>query len=347
EEAADHRRMRARDDRLRDVPGVADAAVRDDRHVRALERGCDLRDGRDLRHADPRDDPRRADRPRADADLDPVRARLDEGARRLPRHDVAGDELEVRVRALDLADPVQHALRVAVRRVDDHDVDARLDEPRDALLGVVARADGRADAQRAVLVLARVRIVLRLLEVLRGDHPAEPEAVVDDEDLLDPIPVQQRQHLVLARALADGHEPLLRRHHGRDRRVELRLEAQVPVRHDADEVLALDDGHAGDVLGAREVDDLLDGRRGADRYRVGDDPAFELLDPPYLARLLADGHVLVDYADAALLGERDREPRLGHRVHGRGDDRDVQGQRAGELRPEVELARQDLGVSGL
>src|SRR5690606_33952515 len=151
EEAADHRRMRARDDRLRDVPGVADAAVRDDRHVRALERGCDLRDGRDLRHADPRDDPRRADRARADADLDPVRARLDEGARRLPRHDVAGDELEVRVRALDLADPVQHALRVAVRRVDDHDVDARLDEPRDALLGVVARADGRADAQRAVL----------------------------------------------------------------------------------------------------------------------------------------------------------------------------------------------------
>ena len=35
-----HRHVGARGDRLREVAGVADAAVRDDRHARRLRRGC-------------------------------------------------------------------------------------------------------------------------------------------------------------------------------------------------------------------------------------------------------------------------------------------------------------------
>ena len=113
-------------------------------------------DGRDLRNADAGDDARRADRAGADADLDAVGAGVDERLRGFGRHDVAGDQLQVGIRALDRAHALEHVARVAVRRVDDDDVDAGLDEQRDALVGVDARADRRADAQRAALVLARV-----------------------------------------------------------------------------------------------------------------------------------------------------------------------------------------------
>src|SRR5690606_39075292 len=174
EQAADHRRVRAGRDRLRDVAGVANAAVRDERHVRPLERGRDLGDRRDLRHADPGDDPRRADRARPDADLDGIGTRLDQRAGRFAGHDIAGNQLQVGIRALDLADTLEHTARMPVRGVDDDDVDARFDERRDALLSVGSGADRRADAQRAVLVLARVRIIDRLLKILRRDHPAQP-----------------------------------------------------------------------------------------------------------------------------------------------------------------------------
>ncbi len=55
---------------------------------------------------------------------------------------------------LDAGHALQHALRVAVRGVDDDDVDAGLDQRCDALVGVGARADRRADAQAPALVLA-------------------------------------------------------------------------------------------------------------------------------------------------------------------------------------------------
>src|SRR5690606_6431240 len=257
------------------------------RHARAFERGRDLGDRRDLRHADARDDARRADRAGADADLDRIGACFDERARRLARHDVARDHLQRRIRPLDLADPLEHTTRVPVRGVDDDDVDAGLDQQRDALVGVVARADGRTDAKPAVLVLARVRIVPGLLEVFRGDHPAQPEAIIDDGDLLDPVAVQQRQHLVLARALANRPWPFLRREPRRDGLAELRYDAQVAARHKPDELSALDSRHAVDVLRAGEFNVPPDLRRRTVRFRVLVNPTLEFLDAPHLARLLA------------------------------------------------------------
>src|SRR6185295_2967179 len=70
EQAADHRRVRARHDCLRDIARVTNAAVGNARHAGPFERFSDRRHGRDLRYADAGDDTRRADRARADADLD-------------------------------------------------------------------------------------------------------------------------------------------------------------------------------------------------------------------------------------------------------------------------------------
>src|SRR6476661_8907196 len=114
--------MRAGGERLRDVARVADAAVGDRRHARALERLGNLGDRRDLRDADTRDDPRGADRAGTDAGLHAIDARADESLRGLGRHDVARNQLQIRMLALDRAHTIDHTLRVAVRGVHYHDV---------------------------------------------------------------------------------------------------------------------------------------------------------------------------------------------------------------------------------
>ena len=81
---------------------------------------------------------------------------------------------------------------MAVRGVDDDHVDARGDQRLDALLGVVADADRRADAQPAELVLAGERVLGRLEDVLDGDEAAQLHRVVDDQHALEAVLVHQR-----------------------------------------------------------------------------------------------------------------------------------------------------------
>ena len=89
--------------------------------------------------------------------------------------DVAADHLHLRIALLDPLHAVEHALRMAVRGVDDDHVDARRDQRFDALLGAVADADRGADAQPPELVLAGVRMLGRLQDVLDGDEAAQLE----------------------------------------------------------------------------------------------------------------------------------------------------------------------------
>src|SRR5262249_52273171 len=156
-------------ERLRDVPGELDPAVGDQRDARPARRLRALADRVDLGHARAGDDARRADRTGSDADLDGVRAALDEVARARLRRDVARDD---RGRGEALADHLQgveHALAVAVRRVEDEDVDLGADELAGPVEDVASDSDRAADTQPAEGVLRRVRVLDRLLDVLDGD----------------------------------------------------------------------------------------------------------------------------------------------------------------------------------
>ena len=75
-------------------------------------------------------------------------------------------------------------------------------------------------------------------------------------------------------------------------------------------------------------------------------PEFEALDEPHLLGLRAGLEVAVDDAEPAVLGHGDRHLRFGDRVHRRGDDRDVESDRAGEPRPDRDIGGQHLGVAG-
>ena len=228
--------------------------------------------------------------------------------------------------------------------IDDDDIDAGLDQRGNALVGPFANADSGTDAQTFVRILARVGKLIRLLNVLDRDHAAQLEVVVDHENLLDAVLVQQADDLVFLGVLGDGDQAPLRRHDLAYRRVEARLEAQVAAGHDADQLAAIDDRHAGDALRAGQREHVADAcvRRG--RNGIADNAALELLDRANLQRLFGRAHVLVDDPDAAFLGHGNREARLGHGVHRRRQQRYAQLDVAGQAGAQIGFPRQDLGV---
>ena len=230
---ADHDAVRAARDRLGEVARIFDAAVGDDRHVRRAARLGRLENGGELRHADAGHDPGGADRARPDADLDRVRPGVDQRLRALAGRHVAGDDRDLVGRALDAPHLLDDRLGMAVGGVDDEAVDPGRHQHLGALETLVADGGGGGDAEAPVGVLGGVRMGGRLLDVLDGDEADAAARFVDDDQLLDPVLVQEAARLVVADPLADRHH--LAGHQLRHRLARIVGEAHVAVGEDADE----------------------------------------------------------------------------------------------------------------
>ena len=219
--------------------------------LRRLDR---IHDRGELRHADAGDDARGADRARADADLDRVRAGIDQRLRAFGGRDVAGHHLHLVGQPLDAVDGVEHVLRMAVRGVDDDEIDAGLDQPLGAVEALVADRGRGGDAQAALLVLAGVRIGDRLLDVLHGDQadaailrrrPPAASRCGADAAAAWPRPGSTPSRTVISPSLVISSATRLPRIGG---------EAHVAVGEDADELAglavaaALDHRNAGDAV---------------------------------------------------------------------------------------------------
>jgi hypothetical protein len=232
---------------------------------------------------------------------------------------------------------------MTVRGVDDEHVDAGIDQRARTIHRVSGDADRRAAAQSPERVLARVRVLDRLLNVLDGDEPLEPEVLVDDEQLLDLVPVQELARLV-ERGADRNREQRFLRHHVVDRPVDVGLEAQIAIRQDPDQpsflAAILGNRHARDPVGLHQVERFVNPVGWRQRDRIDDHAALGALHPVHLRRLLFDRQVLVDDADAAELRHRDGKRRLGHGVHGRADQRHVQTDVASEARRDVDACGQ-------
>ena len=129
----------------------------------------------------------------------------------------------------------------------------------------------------------------------------------------------------------DGDQALARRHDLAHRGVEPGLEAQVAVGDDADHRLALDHREARRRHAAR--DSAMTSRTvwsGRHRDRVAQHAGLVALDARHLGRLLLRREVLVHDADAAFLGDGDRQAGLGDGVHRRRHQRQVERDVAGE-----------------
>ena len=262
------------------------------------------------------------------------------------RRHVAADDLDLRIAFFHPLHTVEHALRMAVRGVDDDDVHARRDQRLDALLVVARDTDRGARAQPPVLVLARERMLGRLQDVLDGDEAAELHRLVDDQHALEPVPVHQLLRVLEVGAFRDRDELVPLGHDVGDRLVEVRLEAEIAVGDDAHDLASLDDRQARELVRALQRHDVAHRHRRRDGQRVLDDAGLEPLDLRDLGRLPRGGHVLVDDAEPALLRHRDGEAAFGHGVHRGGHQRNVEGDGLREAGGEADVAGNDEGMRG-
>ena len=85
-------------------------------------------------------------------------------------------------------------------------------------------------------------------------RPLSSKRVVDDEHPFQAVLVHQGLGFLQLRAFGHGHQPIALGHDAGHRLVEIGLEAQVAVGHDADDLAAVDDRQTGDLvlLGKRE-----------------------------------------------------------------------------------------------
>ena len=317
-----------------------------------LRRLDGVHDRGELRHADAGDDPGGADRARPDPDLDRVGAGIDQRLGALGGGDVAGNHLHRVRQALDAGHGVEHAPRMAVRGIDDDEIDAGVDQRLAARIAGFADAGRGGDAQPALLVLAGIGIRDRFLDVLHGDQADAAVIVIDDQELLDAVLMQEALGFVLADALAHRDELVLGHQLGH-LLPPVGGKAHVAIGEDADELAgasvaaALDHRDAGDVILLHQRQRVGERRVGMDGDRIHHHARFEFLHLPHLRRLHGRIEIAVNDADAAGLRHGDRHVRLGHGIHGRGDDRDVERDAAGDARADIDLGRQHIRQAGL
>jgi len=209
-----------------------------------------------------------------------VHAPLNQRHRPVGRRHVAGHEVHFRKTVAHALDDIEDALRMAVGRVDHQDIDVGGDERRRAVHRVLRHANRRAAPQAAQRVLRRLRVFHRFLDILDGYEPFEPEVMIDDEQFFDLFPVEDLARLIQVRADRNGDEILVRHHVG-NRAIDVGLEAQVPVRQDADEAplfaAVLRDRHARDPVFLHQLERFMDTIGGGKRDRIDDHPALRPL----------------------------------------------------------------------
>ena len=190
-------------DRLGQIAGELDAAIGDDRNIGRLGRFDRRHDGGELRHADAGDDAGGADRARTDTDLDRIRTGIDQRLGAIGGGDVAGHDAHRVRHLLDAGDRIENALRMAMRGIDDEQVDAGFDQPLGPLEAIVADADGGRGTQAALRILGGIRVELRLLDVLDGDQADAAAVAIDDQQLFDAVRVQQALGFLLIDVFLD------------------------------------------------------------------------------------------------------------------------------------------------
>ena len=306
-----------------------------------------IHDGRQLRHADARDHTGGADGARTDADLHAVRARADQRLGRFGGGDIARDDLHMIGQFLDRFHRDRDLAAVAMRGVDDDEIAFGVDQRLAALQPLVPHGGGGGDTQAARRVLGRLRIGDGLFDVLDRDEADAMIGIVHHQQLFAAALMQQAHRFILADAGLDRGE-IVPGHQLADRLGGVFGEAHVAVRQDADQLARiLDHGDAADLVPLHQH--LRVGQRGGgqDGDGVDDHAAFEPFHGADRIGLLLDAQVPVQHADAAQLRHDDRHVGFRHRVHGGRQDRDVQLDRARDLRAGVRLAGQHIGFGGL
>ncbi|MNL17105.1 hypothetical protein D3C87_1381800 [compost metagenome] len=234
--------------------------------------------------------------------------------------------------------------------IDDDDIDARIDQALGALDTIVAGGDGGGGTQTALSVLGGVRVQLRLFDVLDGDETDAAAFIIDNQQLFDTVRMEKALGLGLLDAILD-RDQVVAGHQFENLLVRIGSETDVAVGEDTDQTArataVFNDRNAGNTVGLHQRQGF--GKRciRADRDRVDDHAAFELLDLADFFSLFDRGQVAVDNAHAARLRHGDCQTAFGDRIHGRRQDRQRKVDILGDAGGNIGLTRHDFRVPRL
>ena len=331
QQRANHRNARPCGQCLRQIARLLDAAIGNDRHAGFGPFFGAFHDCRELRHADARHNPRRADGAGSNADLHGIGASPNQRLNRFARRHIARNDLHLVGKFLDAGNLVDHMNGVAVGRVHHDDVDACINKhlgPQESLL---ARARGRRHTQALLLVLGGKRMVRRLFHVIDGDEANAFIILIHHNEFLNPVLVQKALGFQPVNACL--HRNQVARHQVGNLGVHVRGKAHVAV-GDYPRQLAVffHNRNAGNPVPLLELHHFGQGGIGLDRDRIDHHARFKALHLPHLLGLHIGLQVLVDDPEPARLGHGDGQLRFGHRIHGRRNDGNGQHDIAGNVR---------------
>ncbi len=231
---------------------------------------------------------------------------------------------------------------MAVAAVETEHVDLGLHQGLGPGQHVGAHAEGGTHPEPAQVVLRRIGIVDGLLDVLDGDEAAQGSGLVHDQQFLDAVVLEDDLGFLEGGAHGNRDQVLLG-HAVPHRQIHVGLEPQVPVGQDAHELVILDHGNAGDLVLGHEGLRVPDGGVGVDHDGVRDHAGLTALHLVHFLGLAIDAEVLVDDADAALLGQGDGQASLGDGIHGGGQKGNPEGDPGREPGGQVHLVGMDFG----
>ena len=208
----------------------------------------------------------------------------------------------------------------------------------------------RAGVQRAAEELAGgvvsgVREFSSLDDIADRHQAGELELIVNDQNALETMLVHQSLGFFEGGALLHNDEAFAGGHDGGNRHILAVFEADVAVRHHAENRAVFSDNReTGDAAHTGETKHVSNRHIRTDGDRIIHDTGFETLHLADFSCLGLSGHILVNNADATLFSESNSETGFSNRIHGCRNERNVERDFARQLGFQGSLSGKHIGV---
>mmetsp|Transcript_51612 Transcript_51612/g.109666 ORF Transcript_51612/g.109666 Transcript_51612/m.109666 type:complete len:535 (+) Transcript_51612:195-1799(+) len=350
QQTAAHCGTSAKGQGLHDVTRAADATIRQDRDSELASVLRDVVHSRGLCPAASAHFLCSADGPDAHSDSKSICAAIDQVLCLSLGHDVARNYLQLRELCLHPPDHLvlEHAVTLAA--VHDDSVNTSLNQGTNAVAISRSGAHSSSDHQVLAAILGGMGVVCILLQVSSGHKRNQALVLGDDRELAllgflqDSVGVLQVDTLIGANQVAELCHNLA------DKDISSILhEVGIPASHEAEQcrlhLPVRGDRETGEAALLPQDVELLQSHVRDDADRAEDESGFVLLDFDHFRNLVSNGQIGVDHTDSTLQCEGDGHPGLGDRVHGAGDDGNLEPDVSGEVSVQLHITNAEVNVA--
>ncbi len=324
------------------IARVANAAVANDRHARTFDALRRLHNSCQLRYANARNHTGGANTTRTNPDFHAIDASFHKCLRTASGSNITADHLQIREFFLDFPNAVQNAHRVPVRRIHANDVHTNFHQRLNPIKHIARDTNRPTDHQATKGIFAGIRIILHLHNILVGDQSDQLSILIDYRQFFNFMPLQNILRLLKRRTRRRGYQ-VFTGHQIGNRPIVARLKTQVAIRQNADQlVFFIHNGNPANLKLLHQLQCIAYAGIHFQRHRIDDHAAFRALHVTNLLRLPLDGHVFMDNANAALARDCNRQPTIGHRIHRRRYNRNIQPYFSCEQRSGIHFTGQDF-----